>query len=187
MLFQEITTTSKVWPTLEIINTLIGNIIWPLTLVVLIWLFRKHFKALLGKLSSIDASGTGISLKFDQEIDEAIQELLPENEEIKVLSKSGVQLGEKKSTIKIQSPFHQIMDIREKLAFNIVLKAQESNISTEDKTSIELCNELLAKGSISSSDSKYFKVLIDLTNASNDTITQSQVNRVKMLYNNLKI
>ena len=188
MSFQENSTvTSEVWPALELVNNFIGNIVWPLTLLVLIWMFRHHLKDLLGKLTSIDASSTGISLNFDKEVDEAIETLLPMNNSPEIRTKSGVSIGKKEVEKKPGTPFHQIMDLREKLSHRIILKAQENDILTEGKSSIELNNELLKKGSISFKDSKYFQVLVDLTNASDSNVTQSQVNKVKMLYNNLKI
>lgn len=187
MSFQIIPMAGEPWPILEIITTFIGHIVWPITLLALIWIFRNHLKNLFGKLSSIDASSTGISLRFEQEIDTAIEELLPVEEGPKFMSKSGVQIGQKEMEKEPQTPFHQIMELREKLSHNIFFKAQENNVSTKNKSSLDLSSELLNMGVISNSTSKHFKALINLTNASNENITKGQVNKVKLIYKNLNL
>ena len=115
MSFQIIPMAGEPWPILEIITTFIGHIVWPITLLALILIFRNHLKNLFGKLSSIDASSTGISLRFEQEIDTAIEELLPVEEGPKFMSKSGVQIGQKEMEKEPLTPFHQIMELREKM------------------------------------------------------------------------
>ncbi|WP_299522511.1 hypothetical protein [uncultured Lutibacter sp.] len=138
------------------------------------------------KLSGIDASSTGISLKFDQQIDEAIQNNLASNTTA-IISKSGIQIGEKKVNDIPLTPFQQILGIRDELNHRIFLKSQESNIVTEHKTSIQLKNELLDLEAISQQEGKLFQTLIDLTNSVDNTINQSQVNKVQLLYINLKL
>ncbi|MCF6167093.1 hypothetical protein [Lutibacter sp.] len=180
--------SGEIWSILKFINNLIGNIIWPITLLIIFWVFRKHFAGIIGKLTGIEASGTGISLKFDQQIDETIENYLPSQTNGSTISKSAVQIGENSTkTANSSNPFHQIMNIREALNHRIILKAQEQNISTKNKSSIQLKDTLVNSGAISSETGGFFKALVDLTNSSDRAITQAQVNKVQLLYNNLKL
>ncbi len=171
---------------LKFISEVIGHLIWPITLLLVFWIFRKHFANIMKKLSGIDASSTGISLKFDQQIDEAIENNLPVNNP-EIISKSGIRIGEKKASDLPKIPFQQILSIRDKLNHQILLKSQENNIVTEHKSAIELKNELLKLEAISLLDGKLFQTLINLTNSVDNTISQSQVNKVQLLYLNLKL
>ena len=171
---------------LEFISKLIETLIWPITLLLLFVVFRKHFADIMRKLSGIDATATGISLKFDQQIDNAIENFLPTQEENNVIAKSAIQIGGQQEPDVPQTPFQQMLNLRDALNHRIILKSQENNILTIQKSSIELKNELLKSGAITSQEAKLFQTLIDLTNASDTTITQAQVNKVKLLYNNLK-
>jgi hypothetical protein len=187
MTFQDSTEEVKeVWTTLEFISSLIGHIIWPLTMLLIILIFKKQFSSIMKKLSGIDATATGISLKFDQEIDEAIGENLTEQTP-RLIAKEGLKIGDKNTTIKEVTPYHQMLSIRDGLNHKIMLKAQENNFSTQNKTNIDLKEELLRAEAISFQQAKLFQTLLQLTNSNFSNITQSQVNKVKLLYSNLKL
>jgi hypothetical protein len=176
---------NRVWTNLEFISSVIGHIIWPLTMLFIFWIFRKHFSNIMNKLSGIDATATGISLKFDQEIDEAIGENLAEQP--KLIAKQAMKVGEKKTTIKESTPYSQLLDIRDSLNHMIILKAQENNISTKNLSTNDLKDELLRTEVISFQQAKLFTTLLQLTNSNFTGITQSQVNKVKLLLSNLKL
>lgn len=139
------------------------------------------------KLSGIDATATGISLKFDQQIDTAIENFLPTQEEDSLIAKSAIQIDEQKEPKIPKSPFQQMLNLRDQLNHRIILKSQDNNITTGNKSSMELKNELLKSGAISSKEANLFQTLIDLTNECDKTITQAQVNKIKLLSNNLKL
>ncbi|MBT8317825.1 MAG: hypothetical protein HKP59_09360 [Lutibacter sp.] len=187
MAFQDSTEEVKeVWTTLEFISSIIGHIIWPITMLIIFWIFRKHFSNIMNKLSGIDATATGISLKFDQEIDEAIGENLTEQTP-RLIAKQAMKIGEKRPSFKEVTPYHQMMNIRDGLNHRIILKAQENDISSQNKTNIDLKDELLKAEAISFQQAKLFQTLLQLTNSNFTNITQSQVNKVKLLYSNLKL
>ena len=72
---------SKVLTNLDFISKVIEHLIWPITILIIFIVFRKHFSNIMEKLSGIDATSTGISLKFDQQIDNAIEDFLPASED----------------------------------------------------------------------------------------------------------
>lgn len=187
MVFQDSTEgINKVWTTLEFISSIIGHIIWPLTMIVIFWIFRKHFSNIMNKLSGIDATATGISLKFDQQIDEAIGDNLSAQPS-GLIDKSAMKMGEQKSDNLVSTPYHQMLSIRDALNHKIILKSQENNIVTAHKSSIELKDELLKSEAISHQQAKLFQTLLQITNSNFTNITQSQVNKVQLLYHNLKL
>lgn len=171
---------------LDFTSKVIEHLIWPITFLIIFIVFRKHFANIMKKLSGIEASATGISLKFDQQIDEAIENNLPINTNT-LIAKSAIKIGGQKEDEAPKTPFQQMLNLRDILNHRIILKSQENNISTVNKSSIQLKDELLKSESITSQDAKLFQTLIDLTNASDKSITQSQLNKVHLLYNNLKL
>lgn len=174
----------KTWITFEQLNQLIGHIIWPLTVLIILWMYRKHLSGVIKRLGSFEAGATGISMTFDNKLEETFEDFLPESTP-QLKSKSSFQI--KSDAQKITTPYHQLLNIREGLHNLIINKAQEFNISTVDKTSIELCQILKEKGEVSSKNARFFNALIDLTNTGDASITQFQVDKVKKLYNNLQL
>ncbi|REE81677.1 hypothetical protein BX611_1212 [Lutibacter oceani] len=176
--------TNELWFTFEHINQLIEHIIWPLTVLIILLMYRKHVSGVIKRLGSFEAGATGISMTFDHKLEETFTNFLPaESSDIK--SKSGVKI---KSNDKIpNTPYHELLNIREGLHNLIINKAQEFNISTVDKSSIELCEILKEQENISIKNANYFKALIDLTNSGDTSINQLQVSKLKELYNNLKL
>ena len=172
---------------LNFINKLIEHLIWPITLLIIFIVFRKYLSDIMRKLSGINATATGISLKFDQQIDTAIENFLPTQDDDALIAKSAIQIDEQNEPVLPKTPFQQILSLRDKLNHQIILKSQDNNITTGNKSSMELKNELLKLGAISSKEANLFQTLIDLTNASDNTISQAQVNKVKLLSNNLKL
>lgn len=172
---------------LDFISKLIEHLIWPITLLIIFIIFRKHFSDIMRKLSGIDATASGISLKFDQQIDKAIEKFLPAQDEDNLIAKSALKIEEEEQPEIPKTPFQQMLQLRDNLNHRIILKSQENNIPTISKSSIELKNELLQSGVITAKNAKLFQTLIDLTNASDKTISQAQVNKVQLLFNNLKL
>ena len=170
--------------TFEQFNQFIGHIIWPVTVLIALWMYRKHLIGVIKRLGSIEAGAGGISMKFDNKIEETFEDFLPANTD-SVKSKSGVKI---KSALKtVASPYHQLLNIRESLHNQIIRKAQENNITTLNKSSIELCEALNDLDLISNKNTRFFLALIDLTNSGDKSINQNQVDKVKELFNNLQL
>ncbi|WP_298366782.1 hypothetical protein [uncultured Lutibacter sp.] len=176
---------SKVLTNLDFISKVIEHLIWPITILIIFIVFRKHFSNIMEKLSGIDATSTGISLKFDQQIDNAIEDFLPASED-PLIAKSGIQIDEKIEPEIPKTPYQQILNIRDSINHLIFIKSQENNITTINKSGSNLINELLMVNAITVQKAKLFKTLIDLTAASDKSISQAQVNKVLLLFNNLK-
>ncbi|MFK5957486.1 MAG: hypothetical protein QM495_01310 [Lutibacter sp.] len=172
--------------TLEFIGNVIGHVIWPFTMLLFLWIFRKNISKVMNKLSGIDATATGLSLKFDQQVDEAIGDNLLDQPS-GLIAKSAMKIGDQKHDNLVNTPYHQMLSIRDALNHKIILKSQENNIATAHKLSIDLKDELLKAEAISNQQAKLFQTLLQITNSNFTNITQSQVNKVQLLYHNLKL
>lgn len=169
--------------TFDLINNFIGHTIWPITLLIIFLLFRKQIIRKMDKLNSIDASSTGISMTFEQELDEAIEELVSE-EQPKIVAKSGVKIGAEPKVGKPKTPVAVLLGLRDEMNQKLVKKSDAVGIPTSGKSSDQLLDALEAQNEITSQEHKRWSKLIHLTHAVDQNITFGQVNKVKLLFNN---
>lgn len=171
--------------TFEIINTFIGHIIWPLTLLIIFLVFRKQITKKMDKLNSIDASSTGISLKFEEELDAAIEEIVEAAEEKpKLVSKSGAKIGQEVKENKPETPVAMLLALRDEMNQKIVKKSDAVGIETSGRSSAQLLDALETQNEITQKEHKRWSRLLELTHAVDQNITKGQVNKVRLLFNN---
>ncbi len=163
----------------ELTIKLLEVLIWPITLLIILFVFRKHFIGALKKLGSITASSTGISMTFDKKI-EAAKNLLKEIKP-KVISKSatGINIGTDK--IK-ETPFSELMDIKSKVTTNLKNIAKTNNIELENKSSLALCNQLQEVGIITIQKAKLIISLLDIASSANMSFSEKYLKVVKDIF-----
>lgn len=166
-------------PIQEVIN-LLDVIIWPITLIVALILFKRNLASIIQRLGSFEAGATGISLSFQNKIEATKQLLLPGANGTQ--SKSATSINARENT-----PFHQLLDIREALNGQMIHKAQLNDIPTGDTSSLELNEKLKEIGGITLKNAQVFEALMDLTGSGDTTISQSQVDEVKNLYDTIQL
>jgi len=186
---QKTTSQTEVTPDTEMITSenfddLLGHIIWPLTVVLIILIFKRNLSHTFKRLGSIEAGAQGVSMTFDKQVKEAEAVVLKKTEAI---SKSGVRIKSNKTKVKSKSPHYQLLAIRADLRDLIVNKAQEFNISTEHKSSLELRDELIDIGELQPDKAHSFTVLINLASSAGPEITKAQVKKIKNMYNHLTL
>ena len=172
---------------------IIEIIIWPATLIVVLILFKKNIKSIFDRVGSFEASATGLSMTFQEKIEET-KKLVPITASASnsnsggSKSKSSVKIpvGRKKSR-KGQTPYESLLGIRDVLNNQIILKAQKHNINTKNLSSIEISNKLKEIGALTIQKAKAFQALIELTNSADSSISQDQVNQVDQLLENLNL
>lgn len=171
--------------TLEQIINLLDVIVWPLTVLIGLLFFRKHIGKVIGSLVSIKAGAQGFEINFiEEQLQEATKQIGIGSFESQ--SKSGGGINIKGS--QAETPYEQLLEVRDALNNKIISKATKENIPTEDVTALALCDELLEINIISRQNARNFNTLLKLTNiAGGSAITQIQVNQIKALYNNLKL
>ena len=100
------------------------------------------------------------------------------------ISKNAGQINIKGS--RAETPFEQLLELRDELNHKIVRKAIEFKIPTENVSSHALLDKLKDVGAITIQNNRNIKALIKLTNSGSPSINQSQVNQVRGLFNALK-
>jgi len=168
--------------TSENFDNLISHLVWPITVVLILLIFKKNLAHIFKRLGSFRADATGISMDFiDKEI-EAVETLVDSKPQVMSKSATGIN-----SEAKIKSPHYQLLSIRAGLRDIIVEKAEQSEIATQGKSSLELRDDLIDKGSLTPRNAHVFSVLINLTSTAGPDITKEQVTRIKRLYKNLSL
>jgi len=170
--------------TSENFDDLLGHIIWPLTLVLILLIFKRNLSHVFKRMGSFSASATGVSMTFDAQIEAAEAEVLKKRE---IKTKSGVRLKSSGSKAKTKSPHYQLMTIRADLRDLIVKKAEEFNIETDHKSSLELRDELMDIDKLSPAKAHSFSLLINLTSSAGPEITKAQVKKIKNMYDHFSL
>ncbi|KAA5824381.1 hypothetical protein FPF71_09365 [Algibacter amylolyticus] len=168
--------------TLELIVKLVEILIWPLTLLIILFLFRKYLAKTFERLGSIKADRTGLSLTFEKKLTEAKQ--LLQNIQPNAVSKSAPQISITPNGSK--SPYQQLVDLKVNLENQLVSLAKSNTVDPENLTSIMLSDKLKETGVLSINNEKLISAILDIINSADSSISQQQVNEVKTLYNNVK-
>jgi hypothetical protein len=166
--------------TYEHVNVFIEHIIWPLIILIVLLIFRKNLSEVFKKLGHIEIGPTGVSMAFDSQIEEA-EKIILSNPNAEAMSKSGPRI------VKNKSPHYQLLAIRADLRELIMNKAQKFNLNTEHKSSLELRDDLLDIKELSPHNAHAFTVLVNLTSTAGPEINQSQVDKIKHLYEKLEL
>ena len=171
---------------------IIEIIIWPATLVIVLFMFKKNITGIIGRIGSIEASASGLSMTFQEKIEET-KKLLPEavlspsKDQSGTKSKSSLKIPSRKKKITGQTPYQTLLAIRDALNKEIIMKAHQHDVNTKGKSSIEISNELKGIGVITIQKAKAFQSLLELTNSADPGISQDQANQVNHLYENLNL
>ncbi|MFO7672137.1 MAG: hypothetical protein R6V74_00330 [Lutibacter sp.] len=165
----------------ELTIKLIEVIIWPLTLFMILFYFRKSFAGVFQRLGTLKVDSSGIAMSFEKELEATKSTFEINRPEI---------MGKEKSSFIIENtsnepPFQQLMTIKQSLDKALIDLASEEGIDISDKSGIFLCNALEEKGVISKQKSELTKSLLKLVNMARMDISQSQMDIIKKMYNAL--
>jgi hypothetical protein len=177
--------------TIQHIISIIEIIIWPLTLIIILILFKNNITGIFDRVGSFEASATGLSMTFQEKIEETkklvpIDPLASISDGTKSKSSVKIPVGRKKS-MKGETPYQSLLAIRDDLNNQIIRKAQQHNLSTKNLSNIEISDKLKAMGGLTIQKAKAFQALIELTNSADPSITHDQVNQVYQLFQNLNL
>mgnify|MGYP001815898979 CR=1 FL=1 len=159
--------------TLQDIIKLLDVIVWPFTIIIVLFLFKKNLSNVIGRLGSFEASAQGISMTFQKKMEETANKLLP--------------AGKSKSSITITSgtPNEQLNALRLNLEKQINDIAKRNNLETNNMRHIEIANKLVDAGGMTLQKSRAFSALHDLTNSGDSKVSQAQVDKVKLMIKEL--
>ena len=166
------------------ITDLVQVLIWPITVIVALAMFRKIIAQKIEDLDEIKASPTaGLSASFKSALEnvQANPLLLPAEGQ----SKSGAKIlvdGES-----IGTPFEQLQELRAVLNGKIISKAKDLNLPVENQSAQSLAQKLKEVGGLTIQQQKAYNELINVINLAPRDIPQGQVNQVESLVSNLSI
>lgn len=167
--------------TAEVLIKLLEVIIWPLTLFIIILMFRSQFKNAMGRMGSFKADSSGISMTFEPKLDAA--------KKVFAALKPG---GTSKSTAKLQgtvpvsgTPMEQLNKISTELHTTLTELGQEANLNVSGKSGKELSDELGRSGVITHESSTLIGTLFDVISSAPPTISQKQVDEITAMYKSL--
>jgi len=156
-------------------------LIWPVVFLLLILVFKRNFTEAMGRLGSIKADATGVSLTFDNLLDSAT-ETFKKSRPVAV-AKSASNIGSEEKTTEL--PYQQLIDIKKELDKSIFDLAKEEGISVTDRSVSSICTELTNKNIINTENGALMQTLIEVVNAARTDITQQQVDRIKALWHSI--
>lgn len=165
----------------ELTIKLIEIVIWPLTLFLILFFFRKSFAGIFQRIGTLKVDSSGIAMSFEKALEITKTTFEINRPEI---------MGKGKSSIDIENatnelPFQQLMAIKQSLDKALIDLASEEGIDVSDKSGVFLCNALEAKGAISQQKSELTKSLLRVVNMARMDITQAHLNIIKKMYNAL--
>lgn len=165
----------------ELIIKLIEIIIWPLTLFLILFYFRKSFAGVFQRLGTLKVDGSGIAMSFEKELEVAKSTFEIIRPEKMSTGKSSFDIENASN----ESPFQQLMTIKQSLDKALIDLASEEDIDVSDKSGVFICNALEAKGVITKQKSELTKSLLKVVNMARMDISQSHIDIIKKMYNAL--
>ncbi len=161
------------------ITELLRVIIWPLTLLIIVFRFRTFFGGAINRVQSIDASASGISMTFQNKIDEAKVLLSKMRPQLKPMAKSAsVEIS--------QSAYERVVQIKKELENLLTEKAKSQGIQAEKYNPTNLSAQLTEIGLLTFQQQKAINAALDLANSANSAITPDQALVIEQLYETVK-
>ncbi|WP_228852026.1 hypothetical protein [Aegicerativicinus sediminis] len=157
-------------------------IVWPLTLIAVVWLFRKNLSGIISNIGSVKAGASGFEMTFQEKLAN-VSNLLENDTHGKTKSASDINVGFERPG----NPYQQLLNLRDKLHSKILRKAIDSDIPINDNSTRDLINHLKLHNYISSTTAQNVIAFMELTEVHDPNITQTDVNKATTLFKLLNI
>jgi hypothetical protein len=158
---------------------LIEVLIWPLSLVIVILMFRKNISASFNRLGSITASSSGLSLNFESAL-EAAQEVFEQGDS-SGSSKSFGKLGTE-TTLK---PYETLVDIKKSIESLLLKLAIEHSVTIAGKSQESIVADLAQRNIINPKKSLKFQRLVAAVDAAPMSISHNQAAQLQEMYDTI--
>ncbi len=188
--------TDKILPKLQQYTKLIEVLIWPITVITGLLIFRKQINKIRVKSFKVDKTGTVEVNLFDKQLEKA------ENENFLYLpgkpsAKSGGNIKPKGSQAKsthqkrshAESTYQGLLELDSIMNQKLIKLANEKEIDIISNTNFALVSQLSDANSIDSKTASQLKSVIELIRigSSVPNLTQKQVEKTKDLFNNIRL
>lgn len=164
--------------TMQELIALIDATVWPISLVTIVLVFRKYIAKSFGRLGSITASSSGLSLNFEQALEEA-KDIFEEGTNLTEVSKSAVSINEKAFK---PEPYEQLISIKKSIATTLSDLAIENSIPVVGKDLYGINNQLAQQKVISTANSLKISALLNAVDQAPLSIKRHQVVDLQHLY-----
>ncbi|NND52469.1 MAG: hypothetical protein HKN54_08680 [Flavobacteriaceae bacterium] len=159
------------------ITELVEVLAWPMAVVAILLIYKKYISGVISRVGSFKADASGISMTFQDKIEQAVSQA---PKLLKSVSKSGVSMMS-------DSPNDQLKKCNIQLENDLKRKGRRNNIDVSNLSVNELADKLIDTGGLTTQKAKAVKALYELTKANDPKISQSQVDQVKLMVNELDL
>ena len=197
----------------EQIIKLLDVIVWPIALVVCLYLFKKQIASIIDRFESANVSATGVSFqlqKATQLIGEGSSAVLPKGgssiipkdgssiipkdgssiipkDGSSIIPKSGGTTPSSSVRNHAESPYQGLIELQDAIREKLTNTAKEKGYATTSSSNFDLVNDLADNKLIDSHTAHKLKTLIELNTMSlnSPNISHEQVTQMKKLFNNI--
>ena len=167
----------------ELFIQLVDSVIWPVTLLLVLLIFRRNLADVILRLGTLKADKTGFELSFDKKI-EATKKLF---QQIKpaTIAKSGKDIqafNEENDT-----PFGTILKVRSDLINYLKVISEKNDIQGKGLLPEQLSEKLKETGVITIQQTKMINAMLEVTAAANASATERQARDVENLMKKIEI
>ncbi|WP_411894335.1 hypothetical protein [Winogradskyella sp. A2] len=195
----------------ENLNKTLEVIIWPIAVILMLYLFKKQIASIINRFESANITPTGLAFKLQQHT-----ELIGTGSS-DVLSKDGGDINPKdggginpkeggginpksdsginpKTTDNFnskpsiaESPYQMLIELEDAISYKLTSKANSNGINVQGKSNYSLVNSLYSNKIIDSYTAKKLRAVIELNTMglNSPETTHEQATQMKKLFNNI--
>ncbi len=169
--------------TFELIIQLIDALIWPLTLLLILLIFRRHLAEVILRLGTFKADKTGIELSFDKKIEatkKMFQQIQPAT-----IAKSGGDINAFPE--ENDSPFGRILKARSDLINRLKIICEKEGVPVNGLSPELITEKLKINGAMTLQQAKMVQAMLEVTAAADSSATEGQASEVENLMKKIEI
>ncbi|MBT8376587.1 MAG: hypothetical protein KJO22_06940 [Bacteroidia bacterium] len=189
---------------------LLEVIIWPIAMIIALYMFKNQISKLFNSLGSIKAGAQGFEMNFiEDKLNEATQLIGTGPPDIRAKSggginpksggginpKSGGGINPKNDDGIVntkgyaETPYQELLELQDIINQKLKAIANQNNIDVGSASNFAITSQLEHHQVISKTTSRELKALIELNNLglNSPKITYAQVTRIKKLFNNISL
>lgn len=169
--------------TFEMVIKLIDSIIWPVTLLLIVLIFRRKLNNAFQRIGSIKADSSGIAINFDKKLEETKKIF----SSVKPMAIAKEAIGIKTYMNQSDTPYKQVLDVRSSIINYLKLKSEAAGLNTDSLLPNQILNRLQSVNKIESDQAKMIDAMLDLTNNASANTTREQADMVESLFGQIEM
>lgn len=178
----------------NVIDTL-EVIIWPIALIIILYLFKKQIGSIIDRFESANVTASGLAVKLSQgakKIGEGSSSTLAIGDD-EMIAKSGEDMFSQSSEdikperSQAETPYQGLIELQDAINYKLQRIAKEKGITTTSNSNFALTSDLAKRGTLDKHTASKLKTLIELNTLglNSPEITHEQVTQMKRLFNNI--